>query len=107
MTAGKDRTALVVMGVAGGGKTSIAQALAEQLCGPAAEADDLHPTQNIAKMSAGTPLDDQDRIPSQLATLAGLRPTRTGWCRRRRPCGRDRHATLHRFTRKTPRKVTP
>ncbi|MGW4804313.1 gluconokinase [Kitasatospora sp. NPDC004272] len=55
--------AVVVMGVSGVGKTTVARLLAERLGLPYAEADDFHPAANIAKMSAGTPLDDQDRQP--------------------------------------------
>ncbi|MUM16434.1 gluconokinase [Mycobacterium sp. CBMA271] len=51
------------MGVAGVGKTTVARLLAEQLGTPYAEADDFHPEANIAKMSAGIPLDDEDRWP--------------------------------------------
>ncbi|MFD7644704.1 gluconokinase [Kitasatospora sp. NPDC059795] len=54
---------IVVMGVSGVGKTTVARLLAHRLGLPYAEADDFHPAANIAKMSAGTPLDDQDREP--------------------------------------------
>jgi len=54
---------IVVMGVSGVGKTTVARLLAERLAVPYAEADDFHPPANIAKMSAGIPLDDQDRDP--------------------------------------------
>ncbi|NYV74504.1 gluconokinase [Streptomyces sp. UH6] len=54
---------VVVMGVAGTGKTTIGRRLAELLGVPYAEGDDFHPPANIAKMSAGTPLDDADRAP--------------------------------------------
>ncbi|MEU8569740.1 gluconokinase [Streptomyces pathocidini] len=54
---------VVVMGVSGSGKTTIGSALADRLGVPYAEADDFHPPRNIAKMSAGTPLDDRDRRP--------------------------------------------
>lgn len=54
---------LVLMGVAGCGKTTAAQNLHDALGWPVAEADDFHPTANIAKMSAGTPLTDDDRWP--------------------------------------------
>ncbi|SDP49783.1 gluconokinase [Streptomyces sp. cf386] len=54
---------VVVMGVAGTGKTTIGPQLATRLGVPYAEGDDFHPPANIAKMSAGTPLDDADRWP--------------------------------------------
>ncbi|MFI1439948.1 gluconokinase [Streptomyces fructofermentans] len=54
---------VVVMGVAGTGKTTIGPLLAERLGVPYAEGDDFHPEANIAKMSAGTPLTDEDRGP--------------------------------------------
>lgn len=56
-------TTLVVMGVSGVGKTTLATALAERTGWPAVEGDDLHPEANRAKMAAGTPLDDGDRWP--------------------------------------------
>ena len=54
---------VVVMGISGSGKTTIATALAERLGWTFAEADEFHPAANIAKMSAGTPLTDDDRWP--------------------------------------------
>ncbi|MFF3502768.1 gluconokinase [Streptomyces sp. NPDC003247] len=54
---------VAVMGVAGTGKTTIGPLLAARLGVPYAEGDDFHPQANIAKMSAGTPLDDDDRWP--------------------------------------------
>ncbi|MBB5790346.1 gluconokinase [Jiangella mangrovi] len=54
---------LVVMGVSGSGKTTVATRLAELLDRPFAEADDMHPPANVAKMSAGAPLTDADREP--------------------------------------------
>jgi gluconokinase len=54
---------LVVMGVAGSGKTTVATLLAQRLGTEYAEADQFHPEANIAKMSAGTPLTDDDRWP--------------------------------------------
>ncbi|MFI9829982.1 gluconokinase [Streptomyces sp. NPDC051913] len=54
---------VVVMGVAGTGKTTIGPLLAARLGVPYAEGDDFHPSANIAKMSAGTPLTDDDRWP--------------------------------------------
>jgi len=60
---------LVVMGVAGSGKTTVAQGIARRLGRTFAEADDFHPATNVAKMAAGTPLTDEDRAP-WLAELA-------------------------------------
>ena len=54
---------LVVMGVSGSGKSAVGAALAQRLQEPFADADDLHPAANIAKMSAGEALDDDDRYP--------------------------------------------
>lgn len=62
---------LVVMGVSGTGKTTVGEQLADQLGLPFLEGDSLHPAANIAKMSAGRPLDDDDRRP-WLETLASL-----------------------------------
>ncbi|WP_338675607.1 gluconokinase [Streptomyces sp. SCSIO 30461] len=54
---------VVVMGVAGTGKTTIGALVAAHLGVPYAEGDDFHPAANVAKMSAGVPLDDTDRLP--------------------------------------------
>ena len=54
---------LVVMGVSGVGKTSVAHALVERTGWAFQEGDDLHPEANRAKMAAGTPLTDDDRWP--------------------------------------------
>lgn len=51
----------VVMGVSGCGKSEIGARLAGRLGVPYAEGDSDHPPANIAKMAAGTPLDDTDR----------------------------------------------
>lgn len=59
----RDPRCVVVMGVSGVGKTAVARRLADRLAVPWADADDLHPARNIAKMSAGEPLDDADRRP--------------------------------------------
>jgi gluconokinase len=56
-------SAIVVMGVASCGKTTIGQALAEKLQTPFTEGDLLHSETNIAKMAGGTPLIDADRWP--------------------------------------------
>lgn len=54
---------LVVMGVSGSGKSTLALELAARLGLPMAEADEFHPPENIAKMSAQIPLTDEDRWP--------------------------------------------
>lgn len=51
------------MGVAGCGKTTIGQLLAQKLAWRFDDADDFHPAENVAKMSAGQPLNDDDRAP--------------------------------------------
>jgi gluconokinase len=54
---------IVVMGVSGSGKSTVGAALAQRLRVPFADADDFHPPANIAKMTAGHALDDDDRFP--------------------------------------------
>ena len=56
-------TSFLVMGVAGSGKTTVGRLLAERLRWEFLDADDFHPSANIAKMEAGIPLDDSDRAP--------------------------------------------
>lgn len=56
-------THLVVMGVAGSGKSTIAAALSQQLGWACAEADEFHPQSNIDRMTQGIPLQDEDRWP--------------------------------------------
>jgi len=52
-----------VMGVSGSGKSTVGAALAERLGWPFHEGDDYHPKTNIEKMTAGTPLTNDDRKP--------------------------------------------
>ena len=54
---------VVVMGVTGTGKSTVATELAEQLGWTFVEGDDLHPRSNVAKMESGEPLTDDDRAP--------------------------------------------
>ena len=56
-------SAIVVMGVAGSGKSTVASRLAARLGWDFAEADVFHSAANVAKMQAGTPLTDDDRWP--------------------------------------------
>ena len=55
--------ALVVMGVSGSGKSTIGEKLAQRLGWSYEDADKFHPPSNVAKMSAGQPLTDEDRWP--------------------------------------------
>jgi gluconokinase len=54
---------IVVMGISGSGKSTVGAALAQRLRVPFADADDFHPPANIEKMTAGRPLNDDDRYP--------------------------------------------
>ena len=56
-------TIVVVMGVSGSGKTTVAKLLADALKCPFLEGDSLHPTANVEKMRSGMPLTDADRLP--------------------------------------------
>jgi gluconokinase len=56
-------TILVVMGVAGSGKSTVAGLLAKRLGWDLQEGDDLHPKANVEKMASGHPLTDEDRWP--------------------------------------------
>jgi gluconokinase len=66
---------VVLMGVAGSGKSTVLARMRERLGWPSAEADDVHPATNIAKMSSGQPLNDDDRWPwlRELAAWIGAR----------------------------------
>jgi carbohydrate kinase (thermoresistant glucokinase family) len=64
---------IVVMGVAGSGKSTVAASLAAGLGVPFVEGDLLHPAANVARMAAGTPLDDDDRRPWLAAVRRELR----------------------------------
>ena len=54
---------VVLMGVSGSGKSTVAALLAAALGCQFQEGDDLHPPENVAKMRGGTPLTDADRMP--------------------------------------------
>jgi carbohydrate kinase (thermoresistant glucokinase family) len=57
------KTILLLMGVSGSGKTTIARELQRVLGWPYIDGDDLHPAANVEKMRSGHPLNDQDRLP--------------------------------------------
>jgi carbohydrate kinase (thermoresistant glucokinase family) len=63
--------ALVIMGVSGSGKSTVGRLLARKTGGRFVDGDDHHPPANVRKMSAGIPLDDQDRF-GWLEKLASL-----------------------------------
>lgn len=63
MTTAEQQPVLVIMGVSGSGKSTVAALLAGQLGWDLAEGDDMHPDENVAKMHAGQPLTDEDRWP--------------------------------------------
>jgi ribose 5-phosphate isomerase A len=63
---------LVIMGVSGAGKSTVAQELAARLGWPFEEGDTLHPEANVAKMHAGIPLTDADRQPWLAAVAAWI-----------------------------------
>ena len=54
---------VLVMGVAGAGKSTLGADLARRLGWPFVDADDHHPPRNVAKMASGIPLEDADRWP--------------------------------------------
>ncbi|HYN30846.1 MAG TPA: gluconokinase [Dermatophilaceae bacterium] len=99
---------VVVMGVSGVGKTTVAKAVAAAMGWSYAEGDDFHPQANVEKMRAGTPLTDADRWPwlraiggwvsqevagghSGVVTCSALRRTYRDLLRRDRPSVRFAH----------------
>lgn len=69
---------ILLMGVAGCGKTTVGKELARSLGWVFADADDFHPAANVAKMSSGQPLTDADRVP----WLAAIRRQIETWLSR-------------------------
>ena len=66
---------ILLMGVAGSGKTTVGRALASRMGFEFADGDDYHPATNVAKMANGVPLTDEDRGP----WLERLRGIITDW----------------------------
>ncbi|MBP2312658.1 gluconokinase [Azospirillum soli] len=66
---------IILMGVCGSGKTSVGEALAQRLGCRFADADSFHPAENVEKMRAGIPLNDEDRGP----WLTAIRAALDGW----------------------------
>jgi gluconokinase len=70
---------LVVMGVSGAGKSTVASIVARRLNVPFADADDFHPSANISKMTASQALDDQDRV-AWLQAIGEWLAAQQGFC---------------------------
>ena len=97
-------TSIVLMGVAGAGKSSVMAALEGRLGWPTLEGDAVHPPDNIARMAAGIPLTDADRAPwlaaisSWIAAREAARESSIVTCsalkRRYRDGLRSRHPSL-------------
>lgn len=68
---------LVVMGVSGSGKTTVAGLVAGALGWELGDADDWHPPANVRKMHGGTPLTDEDRWPWLRSMAAWIDATRS------------------------------
>jgi carbohydrate kinase (thermoresistant glucokinase family) len=83
---------LVVMGVTGCGKSTVAAGAAAELGFPVADADDFHPASNVAKMAAGIPLTDEDRWPwlEAVGAWLGSRPDAVVACSALKRSYRDR-----------------
>lgn len=73
---------IVVMGVSGCGKSTVAKVTAQQIQAHCKDGDELHPTTNINKMAAGIPLTDEDRQPwlERVATYAREHAQTHGVC---------------------------
>jgi gluconokinase len=76
--------ALIVMGVSGAGKSTVAEALAGRLGWRCEDGDRFHPAANVAKMRAGQPLTDDDRWPWLKAIADEID----------RLCGKQQHAVV-------------
>lgn len=75
----KQTRLIIVMGVSGSGKSTIAKHLSEALGAHFLDADDYHPAPNVAKMSRGDALNDEDRWP-WLKDFAQAMSGQAGYC---------------------------
>lgn len=78
----QDPLVIIIMGVSGCGKSTVARSIAGQLKAHFKDGDALHPAGNIDKMSAGTPLTDEDREPwlEEIARYARDQANQNGIC---------------------------
>jgi len=89
---GRDLSPLIIMGVSGSGKTTLGTALSTRLGVEFIEGDSFHPAENIAKMSAGIPLTDEDRWPwlTNISRAISAKPGSVGSCSALKRAYRDR-----------------
>ncbi|WP_395740714.1 gluconokinase [Prosthecobacter sp.] len=91
-----DLKTIIIMGVSGCGKSVTGSLLAAKLDGVFEDGDDFHPASNKAKMSAGTPLNDEDRWPwyatlrQRIEDMRHLTPIYVLACSALKPIYRDR-----------------
>lgn len=91
-----DLKTIIIMGVSGSGKSVVGSLLAEKLGGVFEDGDDFHPPSNKAKMSAGTPLNDDDRWPwyatlrQRIEDMRHLTPIYVLACSALKPVYRDK-----------------
>ncbi|NKB69318.1 MAG: AAA family ATPase [Candidatus Latescibacteria bacterium] len=70
MESSGENLVIILMGVTGSGKSTVGEALTQDLGWPFYDGDDFHPPENVAKMKSGVALEDEDRWP-WLQRLAG------------------------------------
>jgi gluconokinase len=91
-----DLKTIIIMGVSGSGKSVVGSLLAAKLEGVFEDGDDFHPASNKAKMSAGTPLNDEDRWPwyatlrQRIEDMRHLTPIYVLACSALKPIYRDK-----------------
>ena len=88
-------TVILLMGVAGSGKSTIGELLAAKLDWPFRDADSFHPAANIAKMSRGEALTDDDRWPWLDAIAAWIEECRDTNINAIVSCSALKHAYRH------------